>query len=229
MGANVSGPFAAAAAAMIVVVLGCRAAAALAPTRLDDSRRSPRSIRFGRHRRTRTRAPSDIDVANWCDQMARALRSGSSLTMAFRDNTFEHPAMAPIVDPMAAQVARGRSLSHVLADACDPSTASGLALTVVRTCAELGGPAASPLERVAATLRARDAIRQEQRAHSAQAQMSARVLTLVPIGMLVLLAATDPNVRSAVRTPAGVAAVALGAALNVSGWWWMQRIIGRPR
>ena len=230
MGTIVSSSITAAiAAVLIVVVLGARGAMVLTPRRVGNGARPSRSRRVERGRRDRTRAPSDVDVANWCDDMARALRSGSSLTGAFRDSSFEHPSMAPIVDPCAAHVARGRSLSHALHDAGDPSSASGLALTVVRSCADLGGPAATPLERVAATLRARDAIRQEQRAHSAQAQMSARVLTLVPVGMLVLLATTDPNVRAAVGTPAGVAAVTLGAALNLGGWWWMQRIIGKPR
>ena len=100
---------------------------------------------------------------------------------------------------------------------------------MLRSCAELGGPAASPLERVAATLRGRNAIREEQLAQSAQARMSARVMTMVPVGMLALLAGTDPNVRTAIGTPPGFAAVSVGAILNVTGWWWMQRIVGRPR
>lgn len=229
MGTNVTVGLVAVAAATIVLLLGGRCGARFQPRRLGGHGSRRGGMPFGRGRRTRPRAPSDIDVANWCDDMARALRSGSSLTGAFRDGTVDHPAMATVVDPVAAQVARGRSLAGALSDDCDPSTASGLALTVVRSCADLGGPAAAPLERVAATLRARDAIRQEQRAHSAQAQMSARVLTLVPVGMLGLLAATDRHVREAAGTPAGMTAVALGAVLNVSGWLWMQRIIGHPR
>ena len=59
--------------------------------------------------------------------------------------------------------------------------------------------------------------------------MSARVMTMVPVGMLALLAGTDSNVRSAIGTPPGFAAVSVGAILNVTGWWWMQRIVGRPR
>ena len=61
---------------------------------------------------------------------------------------------------------------------------AGLAFTVLRSCARFGGPAAAPLERAAATLRARDAVAAEQQAQSAQARLSARVLTLVPIALL---------------------------------------------
>ena len=242
----------AAIAVAAVVMLGWRGAASLRPPRLDtvrdagvdgpfaaseqgrsrDRRAGVRWRRFALGRRPPKRGPSDVDVANWCDDMARALRSGSSITTAFADSGRDHPAVASLVGPVIAQLGRGRSLVDALRGAhggAVGATAGGLALTVTRTCAELGGPAARPLERLAATLRARDALRQEQMAHSAQAQMSARVMTLVPVGMLALLASTDPQVRAAVGSPAGLAAVTVGAGLNLAGWWWMQHIIGRPR
>lgn len=223
------GPSAAVIAAAAILMLGVRVSVALRPVRSRSDVRTRPSRRLSHLRRSRSRGPTDVDVANWCDDMARGLRSGSSLTTAFTDSGHDHLAMASVVAPVIAQVARGRSLVDALRAATTETSAGGLALTVVRTCAELGGPAAGPLERVAATLRARDALRQEQHAHSAQAQMSARVMTLIPVGMLALLASTDPRVRESVGTPAGVATVTLGATLNLVGWWWMQRIIGRPR
>ena len=110
-----------------------------------------------------------------------------------------------------------------------PVSGAGLAFAVLRSCARFGGPAAAPLERAAATLRARDAVAAEQLAQSAQARLSARVLTLVPIALLLLLGLTDPKVRAAVGTPAGVAVVTLGAVLNLCGALWMRQIIGRAR
>ena len=100
---------------------------------------------------------------------------------------------------------------------------------MLRSCARFGGPAATPLERAAATLRARDAIAAEQQAQCAQARLSARVLTLVPLALLVLLAITDHKVRSVITSPAGFAVVLLGGLLNATGALWMRRIIGRPR
>ena len=138
--------------------------------------------------------------------------------------------MSRVVAPVVHQVGRGESLVDALDRAgVDPASDAGLALTVLRSCARFGGPAAAPLERAAATLRARDAVAAEQQAQSAQARLSARVLTLVPIALLVLLAITDPKVRSALATPAGIAAVMLGGLLNAGGALWMRRIIGRPR
>ena len=178
----------------------------------------------------RTTQPGADEVADWCDVVARSLRSGSSLTAAVVAGAATDSAMSPVVAAVVHQVSRGESLVDALDRAAvDPASAAGLAFTVLRSCARFGGPAAAPLQRAAATLRARDAVVAEQQAQSAQARLSARVLTLVPIALLVLLASTDPKVRSALTTPAGVAVVTFGGMLNATGALWMRRVIGHPR
>jgi tight adherence protein B len=222
--------YAAAAASLAVVVVAARGSARVPVPRppatgLDAPGRSLR-IR----RRRPNPVPRPDDVADWCDLVARSLRSGSSLTAAVAEGATAESPMAGVVAPVVRQVGRGESLVSALDGAgVDPASAAGLALAVVRACACFGGPAAAPLERAAATLRAREAVAAEQRAQCAQALLSARVLTLVPLALLALLATTDAKVRTAVTTPAGATAVVLGAALNATGGLWMRRIIGRPR
>jgi tight adherence protein B len=132
----------------------------------------------------------------------------------------------PPFPTVALAVRRGRGLAAALDElSADPSTARGLVVPVLAACAELGGPAAPPLERVAATLYARAGEHAERRANSAQARLSARVLTTVPFGVVGLLALTEPSVRDALATPPGLACLALGGGLNVLGWWWMRTII----
>ena len=63
-------------------------------------------------------------------------------------------------------------------------------------------------------------------AQSAQAKLSARVLTLVPLAVLALLLGTDADVRQVLTEPAGAATVGIGLALNAVGSWWMRRIVG---
>ena len=146
--------------------------------------------------------------------------------------TGDAPAMASCVSSVLDAVRRGRALSDALTDLATggqsrahvPPTA--MAATVLRTCADLGGPAAGPLDRVAAMLRVRAAVADEQAAQSAQARLSARVLTVVPVALLGLLLVTDHRVRAAVATAAGGAAIAAGLGLNLVGWWWMRRIVG---
>jgi tight adherence protein B len=220
---------AAAAAALAVVTIAIRVSIQLTPSRAPSP--VPRGRRHSALRwRRRTAEPRPDDVADWCELLARALRSGSSLTAAIGTAVATDSAMTPTVVPIARRVARGESLVDALDPTdVDPVSAAGLALTVLRSCARFGGPAATPLERAAATLRAREAVLAEQQAHSAQARLSARVLTIVPLALLALLFLTDPKVRAAAATPAGIIVVSVGALLNLAGSLWMRGIIGRDR
>jgi Flp pilus assembly protein TadB len=174
--------------------------------------------------------PGPDDVADWCELVARSLRSGSSLTAAVTAGAEADSSMATVVEPVVRHVTRGEPLVVALdRSGVDPASPAGLAFAVLRSCARFGGPAAIPLERAAATLRVRAAVASEQHAQSAQAQLSARVLTLVPIALLGLLVVTDAKVRAALGTSAGLAVVGLGGLLNVAGALWMRRIIGRPK
>ena len=108
----------------------------------------------------------------------------------------------------------------------DPASATGLVVPVLAACAELGGPAALPLERVAATLHARVG-----RAGRADGQQRAgptlgQVLSTVPLGVLALLALAEPAVRSTLVSPVGVVCVVVGGLFNLAGWCWMRHLIG---
>ena len=78
----------------------------------------------------------------------------------------------------------------------------------------------------AALLRERDTIRAEASAHSAQARLSARVLTAVPLVFASWSTVTSDSFRHSLATPVGSACVALGAVLNLAGWRWMRRVVG---
>ena len=117
-----------------------------------------------------------------------------------------------------------------LADALDVSSRSphlNLAITVARACAVNGGPPAEPLDRAASTLRGRAADAAERRTHSAQARLSAIVMTVLPLAMLALLLATSAPTRTAATSGTGVAVIAIGGTLNVAGWRWMRRIVSQ--
>jgi tight adherence protein B len=221
---------AAVAAVVAVVVVAIRLRSIVPPGRGVGAMPGGGQRRLAVRWRRRPSDPRADEVADWCELVARALRSGSSLSRAIAAGAAVDSAMAPIAATVMRQAGRGEPLVVALdAVGVDPSSAAGLAVAVLRSCARFGGPAAAPLQRAAATLRARDAVLAEQRAHSAQARLSARVLTLIPIALLALLATTDATVRAAIATPAGATVVVLGAALNGVGSLWMRRIIGQPR
>ena len=209
--------------ALVLVIVGGRLRAlTIAPRRLQPMRRRTAWQRLTRRRRSQ--ALGEIEVAAWCARVAAGVRAGSSLTSAVVEaDAATVPGQRPFPGAALA-LTRGRRLAEALGPSPDgPGSAVGLLTPVIVAAAELGGPAASALDRVADTLLARAAERAERRASSAQARLSARVLTLMPFGVLSVLVISEPSIRDVLTTPAGTACTIGGCALSGLGWWWMRR------
>jgi tight adherence protein B len=222
---------------MTVVVLGMLTLVALgsvlAPRPVPRRAFGVDGGRVRRHSRlpriARGRAHSSIEpsvLAAWCDSLARALRGGATLRHAL--STVEPPpSVAPPLAPALLALARGASVTAALAEVDGRSRDLDLVLVVIRACAEHGGGAAEPIDRAAAALRQRAALAGERRTNSAQARMSAVVMTCLPGAMLVLLALTSRSVRAAATSAVGLAVIGVGIILNLAGWGWMRRLIAR--
>jgi tight adherence protein B len=225
-----------AATAVAVVVAGTAARPVLAPTRAPvdgDRARRTRHARRGRLLPTSTRRRSTRRnratvapraVADWCDDLARELRAGSSIRRALATTAPVEPRLHAATAPLRHAAERGAAIAEATLPCPGGGPHTRLALVVIAAVADLGGAPAIALDRVAATLRARAADADERAVQAAQARLSGQVLTALPIGMLALLAATDADVRAAVATPIGAACVAAGIALNTVGWWWIRAI-----
>jgi len=181
----------------------------------------PRTVRRRAHARVEPSA-----LAAWCDALARALRAGITLRHALC--TVAPPdCAARQLAPVVLALERGTSVSAALADVHAGAPDLDLVVVVLRACAEHGGASAEPIDRAAAALRQRAALAGERRTNSAQARMSALVMTCLPGAMLLLLMSTSRSVRGATTSPAGLAALGAGIALNAAGWGWMRRLIAR--
>lgn len=162
-------------------------------------------------KRRRTPRATATEWATFLDTTSTEVRSGSSLIAALAHSRLRHPTLA-------AQV-----FSY------DGDTDPDLAVVAqsVSAALELGGPVAATLHHGAALLRERAAQRAEAMAHSAQARLSAKVLTAVPLLFTAWSAATSATFRQAIASPTGVTAAAAGLACNAIGWLWMRRIVSR--
>jgi Flp pilus assembly protein TadB len=163
------------------------------------------------------------DYASLLDGISRQVRSGSSLTSAVIDEIDPSSPLHVVLDRLDTGDSLAEALAAVVADHGD------LALTVqaLSATAHLGGPIAATLDEAAAVLRERAAALAERRAHGAQARLSARVLTIVPLGFAVWSGAVSQRTRDVyISTAAGAACAICGLALNLVGWRWMKRIIG---
>ncbi len=177
-----------------------------------------------RRPRRRERPVDPVELAAWCDALARAVRGGTTVRGAF---TQVEPPDSIVAHHrhVALALERGAPLGTALDIPPPVPTHLDLVLVVLRSLALHGGPSSEPLDRAAAALRQRAAIIGERRSQSAQAQLSAIVMTLLPSVLLAVLLATSTGVREAVASPAGATVVGIGAVANAVGWWWMRRLI----
>lgn len=230
-----------AATLLAVVLIGAWVAPRLAPARQPETtadRSAPTSpCRRTRRRggapatslhaaweRRRRRPPADDEVAEWCAALATRLRAGESLRAAVM--TVDPPApLAPHLAPVVLAAGRGTPIADAVVHARRVSPGLDRAVGVLRACATSGGPAAEPLDRTAASLRDRCAVVDERRTQSAQARLSAIVLTVLPIAALAMMLAFSASTRSAVGGPVGWLVIPLGLAANGVGWWWMRRVL----
>jgi tight adherence protein B len=203
--------------------------------------------------RTRPRAPVDLrrlrrvlarrsdpadDVATTLDQIARAVAAGLSLTVAVEQLTPApaHRPFAALLAPAVVEHRLGLPFADALARTADrlgrddAAPEPALAMTVLEFAARHGGVPAIALDRAAASVRERRAVVAERAVQSAQARMSALVLTLLPLGFAVWTLSTDQRVRTFLAgSPLGWGIIAAGLASNALGWLWMRRLIRGPR
>jgi Flp pilus assembly protein TadB len=204
-------------AGVLIALVAAPAASTLQPVR-GQSRPDVNGVR-----RRRSQA---LDSAALLDSIARQVRSGSSLATAI---VAEADTSAPLHE-VADRLAAGSSLTEALAAFSQPHDPDwALTIQALAATARLGGPIAATLDEAAAVLRERSAARAERVAHGAQARLSARVLTIVPIGFAgwsVVASRRTGNVYTS--SVAGGMCALFGLTLNFVGWRWMKKIIGRP-
>jgi len=172
--------------------------------------------------------PTTQQLAVALDDLARRCASGESLAAAFLASP-RVTELAPTFDPTMHALQRGATLAEALQH--QPSGPASLALVVhvLQLCARVGGNVSESLDRAAATLRERDAAEQERLAQSAQARLSARVLTWVPLGFAAFTLLTNAQGRAFMFTPFGLVCAGLGVSLNLIGARVMSRVIrGNP-
>ena len=181
-------------------------------------------VTSGRSRRKRL--GSSLPAA--LDEIARSLRSGGSLVQAIADAARATPgAIGDDLFQVAAAHRAGVPLADALTRWRSTRPIAGVRLTA--SALELGlaagGAHARAIDGVAATLRDNLAITAEVRAQAAQAQASALVIGLAPIGFTALACVADHRTATFLfQTPAGLACLAIGLALDAAGAIWMGRI-----
>lgn len=190
-------------------------------TRPRPATRNGRSVeQAGRVRRQRTASPTVNEWAALLDAMSNEIRTGSSLATALQHALTRCRPNGQLLTPSA-------TLATIEATTSTADADEAVVLQALRAAHALGGPTAATLDAASALLRERAVIRGEALAYSAQARLSARVLTGVPLVFAGWSALSSRTFRVALVSPIGLTSAAVGGACNLLGWWWMRRIVSK--
>ena len=175
---------------------------------------------------TPTRTPPAI--ADFLDAIARDVRSGFSLASSFVQCSDQQLDDNHWSQPVAQQCLRGVVLADALVECALPTWTPEIRFASrTLAVASAGGAGVAPaLEHSASVLREQQGLMLDRDVQAAQAQLSTKVLTWLPIAVFAWIAITDPIARSfLLSTPAGMCCVATGITLNVAGRKWMSRVV----
>lgn len=179
--------------------------------------------------RRRRRVDHDLAVHHAVAGLARSLRAGHSLSVAVRELDAAHGYLWSDLRSALRRHERGETLHDALAATTSPPApttrllARSLTLATRPSLSDQGR--LRVLDLAAAVALDRSTVRAERRSQSAQARLSALVLTWVPLVVCGLAATTDEAVRSVlIGTTLGTGCLVAGTMLLVAGHLWIRRL-----
>jgi Flp pilus assembly protein TadB len=177
------------------------------------------------------RVDHDLVARRSLESLARAIRAGDSLTHALAQAIQREPDLAPWFGQAVRRCERGVPLIRALPRSLGADWPAGMglvhrALLVAAREGVTGRGAQRALLLSAGMVADRQAVRAERAAQSAQARLSATVLTWVPLGVALLSATADARVRYVLlHTSLGWSCLVFGTGLAIGGQYWIQRLI----
>ena len=161
--------------------------------------------------------------------LSTSIRAGYSLLQAVEAVAGEAP------NPTAREF--GRAISEARLGISVPDALQGIvertqstdfewAVMAIDIQREVGGNLAEVLQTVADTMRARNRLKGEIRALTAEGRISAIVLGLLPFAVAGFLAVNNPTYLEPLLTSTfGQIAIGIGLLLMAAGIWWLKKIV----
>jgi tight adherence protein B len=185
---------------------------------------------WGRINASRTARRYGAELPAALEEVARGLRTGTSLVGALHD-------AAALTGPVAADLTLVVSEASTvgLTTALDawaarrPTPAVRLAVASLVMGIDTGGAQAAAIDGTAAGLRQRLTVAADLRAAGAQARLSGIVIAFAPVAFAVVASASDPQFRAYLfGTGNGIVLLTLGLVLDGAGAAWMARLTREP-
>jgi len=188
---------------------------------------APRLVRRRRARRRERQMQEHLAEA--VALIATAVRSGRSLLQAIELSADElDPPLRETLQRLVDRTELGDPMDEAIdgwaAEVGSPD--ARLVAGVLKLHRRTGGSLSATLEDLADTLRSRRGAAREIESLTAQARLSATILALLPIGFFLFLSVVArDDLDAAYETPAGVAAIGLGFALQGAAYLWIRGLL----
>ena len=182
------------------------------------------SITASRHRKK-----FEAQLPDTLTLISTSLRAGYSLLQAIEAVAAEAPEPTSREFGRAmAEIRLGRSVTDAMNDVAERMESQDfewavLAISIQR---EVGGNLAEVLQTTAETMLQRNRLRREMHALTAEGRVSAIVLSALPIFLLILIWAINPEyIEPLYKTTPGMVALGVAGVMIVVGIVWLQRIV----
>lgn len=181
------------------------------------------STMVGRGRAARAAERRRAAVVEVAEALAGELRAGQPPQAALERSVDVWPEL----EPVAAAGRLGADVAAALRRVAGQPGADGLAevASAWLVSGDSGAALSVALEHVAATARTRQATRHVVAAELASARATARLVALLPLAVLAMASGVGGRPWGfLLDTPAGIACLAGGVVLVLTGLWWIDRI-----
>ncbi|MEI6298233.1 MAG: type II secretion system F family protein [Actinomycetota bacterium] len=171
-----------------------------------------------------------LDFATLCESLARATRSGASphdaLLVSLQRHQFHHPCWSALFDDVAALQSCDSSLATAR-ESVEPRSNDAQCLSLLESAMVHGNFVPSALDHASSVLRDRAACSAELAVAASQAQLSARLLSMLPFVLLGGAILVSSQFRSSLWSSIVLCPLFLGFILNRVGWRWISSLISR--
>lgn len=173
----------------------------------------------------------DNQLADMLSLMVNGLRAGYSVMQAMEAVSRELPPpisdeFRRLVQEMQLGIAMDTSLENLTRRI--PSKDLDLVVTAMNVQREVGGNLAEILDTISHTIRERVRVKGEIRVLTSQVMMSGRVLSIMPIGVIILMYFLNRGYMMRFFNPStrmyGIPALIIGAIMIILGYFFMTKI-----
>jgi tight adherence protein B len=172
----------------------------------------------------------ELDFATLCESLARTTRSGASphdaLLASLQRHQFQNQCWLILHESVTAMQSCDSALTSAR-ESVQPHSNDAQCLSLLQSSMVHGNFVPSALDHASSVLRDRAACNAELSIAASQAQLSARLLSVLPFILLVGAILASSQFRSSLWSPIVLCPLFLGFTLNRIGWRWITSLIAR--